>query len=149
MFLTNQFIYFKDLLAGGDLTVKSDIIDAEAALQSLFHTELEGHKIRSAVKWLEEVEAPSAFFLKVRKSKATKTFHFLSLEFRRKRGFSLPDLMSAHKDFYSALFGEEPIEVEVQNLLSSHVSRTLSENCGLICKVFVARGTNASPSTCK
>ena len=47
MFLTNQFIYFKDLLAGGDLTVKSDIIDAEAALQSLFHTELEGHKIRS------------------------------------------------------------------------------------------------------
>ena len=46
VFLTNHLIYLKDLIAGGDLSVKSDILEAEAALRSLFDTELEGHKIR-------------------------------------------------------------------------------------------------------
>ena len=64
VFLKNHLIYLKDLLAGGDLSVKSDILEAEAALRSMFDSELEGHKIRSRVKWLELGEVPSAFFFK-------------------------------------------------------------------------------------
>ena len=67
-------IYLKDLLAGKDLSVKSDILEAEAALRSLVDTELEGHKIRSGVKWLEEGEASSAFFLKLENQKHRKHF---------------------------------------------------------------------------
>ena len=75
---------------------------------------------------------------KVRKSKASKIFHFLGLEIRGKRVFSLPDLMSANEESYFALFAEEPIEVEVQNSLLSYVSRTLSENDRLICEGFLS-----------
>ena len=74
VFLTNHLIYLKGLLAGGDLSVKSHILEAEAALQSLFDSELEGHKIGSRVKWLEEGEATSAFVSKLENQKHRKFF---------------------------------------------------------------------------
>ena len=115
VFLKNHLIYLKDLLAGGDLSVKSDILEAEAALRSLFDTELEGHKIRSRVKWFEEGEAPSAFFLKLENQKHQKHFTSSVWNLEGREVFSLPELMSTHEEFYSALFAEEPIDVEVQN----------------------------------
>ena len=136
MFLTNRLVYLKDLLAGGDLSVKSDILEAEAALRSLFDTELEGHKIRSRVKWLEEGQAPSAFFLKLEKHRKHFSSSVWNLEGREV--FSLPDRMYSHEEFYSALFTEEPIKFEVQNSLLSYVSRTLYENDRLICEGFLS-----------
>lgn len=117
--------------------MKSNTLEAEAALQSSFDTELQGHKIRRGAKWLEEVEALSAFFLNLEYQKHRKHFTSSVWNLDGRGVFSLPDLMSAHEEFYSTLFAEEPIEVEVQNLLLSYVSRTLSENDGLICKVFL------------
>ena len=137
MFLTSHLLYLKDLLAGGGLSVKSNTLEAEAALRSLFDTELQGHKIRRGAKWLKEVEAPSAFFLKLEYQKHRKHLTSSVWNLDGRGVFSLLDLMSAHEEFYSALFAEEPIEVEVQNLLLSYVSRTLSENDGLICEVFL------------
>ena len=136
MFLTSHLIYLKDLLAGGDLSVKSDILEAEAALRSLVDTELEGHKIRSRVKWLEEGEAPSAFFLKLENQKHRKHFTSSVCNLEGREVFSLPELMAAHEEFYSVLFAEGPIDVQVQNSLLSYVSRTLSENDRLICESF-------------
>ena len=59
--------------------------------------------------------------------------------------------MSAHGEFYSALFAEEPIEVEVEVESKLKYKMTLSENDWLVCEgfSFVARGANASSSTCK
>ena len=100
LFLTNHLIYLKDLLDGGDLSVKSDILGAEleghiiiffilkngytpetAVLIDNFDTAITVsliiniiHKIRSRVKWLEEGEAPSAFFFKLENQKHRKHF---------------------------------------------------------------------------
>ena len=101
-------------------------------------TELEGHKIRSTVKWLEEGEAPSAFFIKLENQKHRKHFTSSVWNLEGREVFSLPELMAAHEEFYSVLFAEEPIDVQVQNSLLSHVSRTLSENDRLICEGFLS-----------
>ena len=63
VFLTNRLIALKNRLASGDVSASPEILTSEAALRSLLDSELEGSKIRSRVKWAEEGESPSGFFL--------------------------------------------------------------------------------------
>ena len=61
--LTNRLIVLKRRLASGVSAVSSEILELEASLKSIFDRELEGSKIRSLAKWLEEGEAPTRFSL--------------------------------------------------------------------------------------
>ena len=54
--LTNRLIVLKRHLASGISAVSSEILELEASLKSIFDRELEGSKIRSRAKWLEEGE---------------------------------------------------------------------------------------------
>lgn len=47
---------------------------------------------------------------------------------------TLPELMKAHEDFYSSLFAEEPVDVEMQNNLLTFVSRRLLGADCEVCK---------------
>lgn len=94
----------------------------------MLDTEFDGHEIRSRVKWLEEGEAPTAFFLKLENQKHKKHFTSSLWNLDGRKVFSLPDLMAAHEEFYSSLFMEEQIDVVVQNSLLSCVFRSLSQN---------------------
>ena len=47
-----------------DSSVQPEILEAEASLLALLNNELEGRRIRSRVRWMEEGKAPSAFFLR-------------------------------------------------------------------------------------
>lgn len=60
--LTKRLIYLKNLLACGDSSVQPEILEAEASLLALLNSDLRERKIRSRVRWMEEGEAPSAFF---------------------------------------------------------------------------------------
>ena len=51
--------------------------------------------------------------------------------------FSLPDLITAHKHFYSALFGDEPIDDDSQELLIAYISQSLLEEDRELCEGLV------------
>lgn len=56
---TNRLISLKNRLALGFQSDVQEILCCEASLKALYHKELEGSKIRSCVKWMEEGELPS------------------------------------------------------------------------------------------
>ena len=125
--LTNRLVYLKNIFVNGDSSVRAEILEAEASLLALLNDELEGRKIRSRIKWMEEGETPSAFFLKSENQKSQK--HFMSSVWNAegREVFSLPDLITAHERFYSALFSDEPVDDDSQEILISYISRSLSE----------------------
>ena len=51
--------------------VKTEILDLEVRLNQLFERQLEGSKIRSRAKWLEEGETPSKYFLRLESGRHT------------------------------------------------------------------------------
>ena len=59
--LTNRLIDCKRCLVQGDLTVRSKTMSLEAQLAALTRTDIEGVKLRSRTRWLEEGEKPTPF----------------------------------------------------------------------------------------
>lgn len=64
--LTNRLINCKRSLVQGDLSVRSEITSLEAQLAALTRAEIEGVKLRSRTRWLEEGEKPTRFFFKLK-----------------------------------------------------------------------------------
>ena len=62
--IINRLILLKRRLAAG-FDVKTEILDLEVRLNQLFERQLEGSKIRSRAKWLEEGGTPSKYFLRL------------------------------------------------------------------------------------
>ena len=117
-------ILLKRQLTSGSDSVKAEILDLEMALSSLFTLELEGLKIRSRVRWLEESEAPSRFFL----SMGNQRLYVSSiLNSDDVEVYSLEELLTVHEQFYKLLYSQEPIDSEVQNFLFSQVTSRLSQ----------------------
>ena len=125
--LTNWLILLKRQLASGSDSVKAEILDLETALSSLFTLELEGLKIRSRVRWLEEGETSSRFFLHMVNQRREKSFVSSILNSDDVEVFSLEELLTVHEQFYTLLYSEEPIDSEVQNFLFSQVTSRLSQ----------------------
>ena len=61
----NRLSLLRRRLAAGCESVKPEILLLELFLKQLFEKQLEGSKIRSHAKWLEEGETPSRFFLRL------------------------------------------------------------------------------------
>ena len=124
--LTNQLILLKRQLASGSNSFKAEILDLEMAL-SLFTLELEGLKIRSRARWLEEGETPSRFFLNMGNQRREKSYVSSILNSDDVEVYSLEKLLTVHEQFYTLLYSEEPIDIEIQNFLFSQVTSRLSQ----------------------
>ena len=96
-------------------------MDLETALSSLFTLELEGLKIRSRVRWLEDGETPSRFFLNMGNERREKSSSILNSD--DVEVYSHEELLAVHEQFYALLYSEEPIDSEIQNFLffTSHI----------------------------
>ena len=120
--LTNQLILLKRQLASGSDSVKAEILDLETALSSLFTLELEGLKIWSSVRWLEEGATPSRFFLNMGNQRHEKSYVSSILNSDDVEVYSLEELLTVHEQFYTLLYSEEPIDSEVQIFFfTSHI----------------------------
>ena len=83
----------------------------------MFTLELEGLKIRNKVRWLEEGETPSSFFLNMGSQRRQKSYVSTILNSDDVEVYSLEELLAVHEQFYALLYLEEPIDSEIQNFL--------------------------------
>ena len=127
VFLINRLIALKNPLASGDVSASPEILTSEAALRSLLDSELEVSKIRSRVKWAEEGESPSGFFLGLESERHERGSVSSVFDSERQEVLSLPDMIQAHERFYLSLFSEEPIDPVAQSHLFEDVTRRLSD----------------------
>ena len=123
--IRNQLILLKRQLASGSDSVKAEILDLETALPSSFTLELEGLKIRSRVKWLEEGETPSRFLLNMGNQRREKSYVLSILISHDVEVYSLEELLTVHEQFYTLLYSEEPVDSEIHNFLFSQVTSRL------------------------
>ena len=124
----NRLSFLKRRLAAGCSSVKPAIFELELFLKQLFDRQLEGSKIRSRAKWLEEGETPSKFFLRQENERHAKAFVSSIFNSSGAEVSSLPEIMEAHRAFYTDLFSREHIDIESQRDLFSYVSSRLSES---------------------
>ena len=115
-------------MAAGCVEVKPEIRDLEIFLKQLFDQQLEGSKIRSRAKWLEEGEIPSKLFLRLENDRHAKSFVSSVFNSSGTEVFSLPEMMAAHEAFYSDLFSREMLDLTSQRDLFSYVKSRLSES---------------------
>ena len=124
----NRLSFLKHRLAAGCQSVKTEIGELETCLNQLFARQLEGSKIRSRVRWLEEGKTPSRFFLRLENERYAKSFVSSVFNTSGSEVFSLPEIMEVHTTFYSDLFSRANIDLDAQHDLFSHVTTRLSDS---------------------
>lgn len=97
-------------------------------MKQLFEQQLEGSKIRSRVKWLEEGKTSSSFFLRLEKERHTKTFLSSVFNLSGTEVFSLTEIVEAHEAFYSTLLSSQNIDLSSQRDWFTYVTSRLSES---------------------
>ena len=132
--LTNRLIRLRRRLCDGDESVVSLILEIESKLKALYSRELEGVKIRSRAKWIEEGEKPSRYFFKLENSKFEKCRIDSVYDASGAEVFNQKEIAKAHVDFYSDLFSDEPIDLDKQKELFSAIPLKLSEEESSSCE---------------
>lgn len=97
----------------------------------------QGAKVRSRVKWAEEGETSSRYFLKLERKRGT--LDWISA-MKNSDGSIVSDLDSICKswtDFYSSLFSADDIDSDVQADLLSHLSSSLSVEQASDCEGYL------------
>lgn len=117
--LINELISCKLRLVQGDNFVVPRIVALKAQLQSLTLGTLEGAKVRSRTKWLDEGEKRSRYFFNLERGRNDRKVCFSILNYDGVEDFTRPEIERARVDFYASLFSPEPTNFACkQHLLS-------------------------------
>ena len=135
VFLTNQLILPKRLLASESDSVEAEILELETALSPLSNLELEGLKFQSRIRWLGEGETPSRFFLNMGNQRREKSYVSSILNSDNAEVYSLEELLTVRLVYNVNVERDnrEPRLSKVDKMISSWRSRSLS----LVGKVVV------------
>ena len=125
--ITNRLVKLKFRLVNGDDSVKSEILELESELSAIFRQELDGIKIRSRAKWLEEGEIPSRFFFKLGRERFDRNVVYSMYNLNGVAVSDWAGLIKAHEDFYANLFSRDEIDLSVQQELFTNLSLRLSD----------------------
>ena len=118
--LVNRLVSLKRRLTSGDSTVAIEMSRLESELKALISRELEGSKIRSRVRWLEDGERPTRYFFKLEHERIARNSVTSILDRNDVEVFSREEIERAHVRFYSHLSSKEPINaVDKQICLDS------------------------------
>ena len=125
--ITNRIIKLKARLLYGDFSVKPEILELESAFSAVFRQELDGIKIRSRAKWLEEGEKPSRFFFKLGRERFDRNVVYSIYDPDGTKVSDRANLIKAHEDFYANLFSRDDIDLSIQRDLFSNLTLCLSD----------------------
>ncbi len=132
--ITNRLIKLKSRLVAGNLSVKPEILELESALNAVFRQELDGIKIRSRAKWIEEGEKPTSFFFKLCRERFDRNFVYSIYDSSGTEVSDRAGLINAHEEFYADLFSRDEIDLCTQRELFSNLSLRLSEDDRDLCE---------------
>ena len=132
--LTKRLSVLKNLLVSGVTSVQSEIRELEASLNALLTAELNGIKIRSRGKWIEEGELPTRYFFRLQQQRFSKSQIESIYDQYEVEVFSHEDIMKAHVDFCANLFSRDVVDESIQLDLLSNVSRCLSDADRAFCE---------------
>lgn len=125
--LTNKLILLKRDLLQGDSVNSAEISALESELLALNARFLDGAKVRSRARWLEEGEKPSRFFFQLERERMEKSFVKSIFNSEGVEVFGREEIEEAHCQFYSALFTAEPVDPDCSAHLLSGVRASLSQ----------------------
>ena len=134
--ITNRLIKLKSRLVNANLSVKPEILELESALNAVFRQELDGIKIRSQAKWIEEGEKPSSFFFNLCHERFERNFVYSIFYSSGTEVSEHVALINAHEEFYANLFLREDIDLFTQQELFSNHSLRLADEDRDKCKRF-------------
>ena len=125
--IINQLINLKQRLIQGEQELSAEIDALESRLKALIIKDLEGVKIRSRARWIEEGERPTRFFFKLEGERKVK--HAVSSIFDTNgcEVFSREEIECAHVEFYTSLFSPENIDDNYKCDLLNTIDRMLSQ----------------------
>jgi len=113
------------------------ITHLQKVIEQLENDKMEGVRIRSRVKWFEEGEKPSKYFLTMESSKGrSKTW----TKIRKSDGTvstKIEDILQTQIDFYSDLYTEEKTDPEAQKKLLENITTPLSEDSRSECEGII------------
>lgn len=106
-------------------------------IENIENERLEGTKVRSRVKWFEEGERPTKYFLNVEASKGkSKTWTSI----RKQDGNlsnKIEEILETQVDFYSNLYKEGPTDQKCQQTLLDNITANLSEEARNKCEGLI------------
>ena len=126
--LTKCFIHAKSDLALGDNSASTKIRDLESTLYSLISHEMEGAKVQSRAKWVEEGERPTSYFFRLEKKRAEKNFFDCLLHANGVEKTARADMEFILVDFYKNLFAKDALDLQVQASLIDDLEFSLSSS---------------------
>ena len=112
----------------------SKVKSLENEIKNLDRTELEGAKIRSRSKWIEQGEKPTRYFFSLEKIRANDNFIHSLLKPDATEASSTAEISSTITDLYQNLYTAEPTDPSLQasemlNNLENRLSPAESELC--------------------
>ena len=124
--LVNRLVSLKRRLTSGDSTVALEISRLESELKALISRELEGSKIRSRVRWLEDGERPTRYFFKLEHKHIACNSVTSILDSNDVEVFTREEIERAHVCFCSDLFSKEPINAVYKQICLDSIDKFLS-----------------------
>ena len=124
--LVNRLVSLKRRLISGDSAVAIEISQLESELKALISRELEGSKIRSRVRWLEDGERPTRYFFQLEHERIARNFVTSILDSNDVEVFAREEIERAHVRFYSDLFSKEPINAVYKQICLDSIDKVLS-----------------------
>ena len=124
----NHLILVKQKLLSGDDSVRKTIDDLETHLKFVNLNQPRSYQIRSRVKWIEEGEKPSRFCFKLLRNRVSCIFNSSGAEVT-----SQPEIEQAHFDFYSHLYKNNPVDLEIQQSLLDNLDKHLTPDQEKLC----------------
>ena len=129
----NHLILAKRKLLSGDDSVRKTIDDLETHLKFVNFNQQRSHQIRSRAKWIEEGEKPSRFFLKSLRNRVQKNHVSCIFNSSGAEVTTQPEIEQAHFDFYSNLYKNNSVDLEIQQSLLVNLEKHLTLDQKKLC----------------
>ena len=131
--LTSLASHLKEQIDNGRVSLLGSYEGVLQQISFLDKAEAEGARLRARIRWAEEGEMSTRFFLRQERRRGADGW-FSAV--RRPDGSLATDISSicdSWVDFYSDLFSAEPVDISAQNSLLNHLSSKLPSEASRSC----------------
>ena len=118
--------HLKDRIDAGSVSLMGIYENVLQKVKNLDRVSAEGARIRSRVRWAEEGEMSSKFFLRLEKKRGSEDWISAMRKSDGSLATDISSICSSWVDFYSTLFSAESLDVLIQDQLLSHLTARLS-----------------------